>query len=135
METARDISKAIENFEDFLSIYFDEEYDKRLFTKWEHVIYEILLYFEDGRVGGYSSYYCKETWNDWTLENDADLNIFDLLFEIDIQNGADKSKIFHSLCRNGAFEAIKVNMTQKLILNYFIYSYKVSSYDDLIDYI
>ena len=59
-------------------------------------------------VGGWSSHYCSETWNSETLENEADLEIFDILFKIDIQNGANASKIVHSLCQFGAFEAVKV---------------------------
>ena len=52
--------------------------------------------------------YCKKTWNDSTLENDADLEIFDLLLKIDIQNGVDSYKIVRNLCFYGAFEAVKV---------------------------
>ena len=64
--------------------------------------------FQNGTVGGWSSLYCKVTWNDETLENDADLKIFDLLLKIDIKNGADTSNIVDSLCFYGAFEAVKV---------------------------
>ena len=92
----------------FLSNYFGASYDEEVSEKWEGVITERRLYFEDGCVGGYSSYYCKFTWNDETLENDADLEIFDLLLKIDIKNGADTSKIVWSLCFYGAFEAVKV---------------------------
>ena len=73
-----------------------------------HIIREIDLYFEDVDVGGWSSYYCSKTWNDETLENDADLEIFDLLLKIDIKNGADHSKIVWNLYFHGAFEAVKV---------------------------
>ena len=66
------------------------------------------MYFKDGYYGGWSLSYCRKTWNDSTLENEADLEIFDLLLEIDIINGADLSKIVESLCKNGAFEAVKV---------------------------
>ena len=97
-----------EKFEDFLSNYFGASYDEEVSEKWEKVTREIELYFKDGYVGGYSNWYCKETWNDSTLENDADLEIFDLLLKIDIQNGADTSKIVRSLCQYGAFEAVKV---------------------------
>ena len=97
-----------ENFESFLSNYYGASYDEELSEKWEAVIIEIRLYFEDGNVGGWSSFYCAVTWNDSTLENEADFEIFDLLFEIDTKNGADTSKIVRSLCRNGAFEAVKV---------------------------
>ena len=91
-----------------MSDYFGDRYDGRLNEQFEAVIIEIEIYFKDGQIGGWSSYYCKETWNDSTLENEADLEIFDLLLKIDIQNGADTSKIVRSLCRNGAFEAVKV---------------------------
>ena len=97
-----------EKFESFLSNYFGASYDKRVSEKWKDVIRKLRLYFEEGLVGGWSSYYCSKTWNDSTLENDADLKIFDLLFKIDIKNGADASKIVHSLCGYGAFEAVKV---------------------------
>ncbi len=94
----------------FLSNYFGASYDEEVSEKWEAVIIEIRLYFEDVNVGGWSSYYCKMTWNDSTLENDADLEIFDLLFKIDIENGADTSKIVWNLCGYGAFEAVKVGI-------------------------
>ena len=97
-----------EKFESFLSNYFGASYDEKVSEKWEAVIDEIEMYFKDGNVGGWSSYYCLKTWNDETLENDADFEIFDLLLKIDIKNGADPSKIVHSLCFDGAFEAVKV---------------------------
>ena len=98
----------VEGLITFLSTNFEDNYDERLLGNFEDIIVEIKLYFEDGKVGGWSSFYCKMTWNDKTLENDADLEIFDLLFKIDIRNGADTSKILHSLCLDGAFEAVKV---------------------------
>ena len=100
-----------EKFRGFLSNYFGASYDEEVSEKWEAVIFEIELYFEDGKVGGYSSWYCKLTWNDETLENDADLEIFDLLLKIDSQNEADSSKIVLWLCGVGAFEAVKVGKT------------------------
>ena len=101
-----EISKLEENFESFLSNYFGACYDEEVSEKWKIVIWEIELYFKKGAFGGWSSYYCFKTWNDPTLENEADLEIFDLLFKIDIQNGADASKIVRSLCHFGAFEAV-----------------------------
>ena len=103
-----EITKFNEKFEDFVLIYFCENYDRTLFEKWEAVINEIEIYFKDGLVGGYSSGYCYATWNDETMENEADLKVFDLLFEIDVQNGADPTKIAWNLCLVGAFEAVKV---------------------------
>ena len=97
-----------ENFENFLSTYFGASYDEEVSEKWATVIFEQRLYFEDLHYGGWSSYYCSVTWNDSTLENEADLEIFDLLLKIDIQNGADISKIVYYLCFYCAFEAIKV---------------------------
>ena len=97
-----------EKFESFLSNYFGASYDEKVSEKWSDIIEEIRLYFEEGCVGGWSSYYCKETWNDSTLENDADLEIFDLLLKIDINNVADASKIVLWVCNYGAFEAVKV---------------------------
>ena len=97
-----------DKFGSFLSNYFGADYDEKVSGKWKAVIYEIETYFDDGKVGGWSSFYCKMNWNDETLENDADLEIFDLLFKIDIQNEADLSKIVDSLCLHGAYEAVKV---------------------------
>ena len=107
-----EISKLEENFQSFLSNYFGASYDGEVSEKWGDIILEINKYFKDGYFGGWSSYYCKKTWNDEILENEADLEIFDLLFKIDIKNGADLSKIVHSLCKNGAFEAVKVRQSQ-----------------------
>ena len=106
--TVPDISQLEENFESFLSNYFGATYYEEVSENWGSVISEIRLYFDDGKVGGYSSWYCKNTWIDSTLENDANLEIFDLLLKIDTQNGADTSKIFECLCYYGAFEAVKV---------------------------
>ena len=97
-----------EKFESFLSNYFGAGYDKEVYGKWGSIIFEIKLYLKQGWVRGWSSYYCQKTWNDSTLENEADLEIFDLLYKIDIKNGADSSKIIESLCCDGAFEAVKV---------------------------
>ena len=97
-----------EKFESFLSNYFGASYDKEVSEKWGDIIRVIEMDFKDGDVRGWSSYYCKVTWNDSTLENDADLEIFDLLYKIDTKNGADASKIVWNLCLNGAFEAVKV---------------------------
>ena len=98
------------NFLRFLSNYFGVGYDEGFSEKFE-VFMEIENYFEDGRVGGWSSYYCKATWNELTLVNEADLEIFDLLLKIDTQNAADTSRIVQSLCQNGAFEAVKVEIS------------------------
>ena len=100
----------VEGLITFLSTNFEDDYDERLPRNFVGIIFEIETYFKDGRVGGWSSYYCKMTRNDLTLENDANLEIFDLLFKIDTKNGADPSKIVESLkvCGNGAFEAVKV---------------------------
>ena len=97
-----------ENFESFLSNYFGATYDQEVSVKWKIVISEIELYFKEGDVGGWSSLYCRVTWNDETLENEADLEIFEILFKIDIKNGADTSKIVQGLCAYGAFQAVKV---------------------------
>ena len=91
-----------------MSDYFGDHFDGRLSIELEDVIFEIERYFKDGKVGGWSSYYCKVTWNNSTLENDADLEIFDLLLKIDIQKGADPTKIVQCLCTVSAFEAVKV---------------------------
>ena len=100
-----------EKFRGFLSNYFGASYDEEVSEKWKAVIYEIETYFDDRKSDGWSSLYCSKTWNDDTLENEADLEIFDLLFKIDIKNGANLSKIVMSLCLDGAFEAVKVGKT------------------------
>ena len=94
-----------------ISIHFGKNDDGRLLVKLGGAMFEIELYLEDGHFGGWSSYYCSKTWNEETLENEADLEIFDLLLKIDTQNGADPSKIVLSLCLFGAFEAVKVRKT------------------------
>ena len=106
--TVHEISNLTEKFESFLSNYFCANYDEQDSEKWTDVLNEIKIYFKDGYIAGWSSFYCKKTWNDSTLENDADLEIFDLLLKIDVKNGADQSKIVNSLCKGGAFEAVKV---------------------------
>ena len=99
----------IEGLKTFLSTYFEDDYDVRLLGNFVGIIVKIPLYFKNGSIGGWSSGYCKVTWNDSTLENEADLEIFDLLFKIDIKNGADTSKIVQNLFNVGAaFEAVKV---------------------------
>ena len=103
-----EITKFKEKFRDFIFIYFGKNGDAGLFEKFEALIFETELYFKVGEEGGWSGYYCAKTWNDEALENEADLQIFDLLFEIDNKNGADSSIIFEVVCHFGAFEAIKV---------------------------
>ena len=99
----------VEGLITFLSTNYEVDHDQRLPRHLVDItIIEIDTYFKDGRVGGWSSFYCKKTWNDSTLENDANLEIFDLLLKMDIKNGADTSKIVDSLCLTGAFEAVKV---------------------------
>ena len=95
-----------------MSTFFGEDYDEKLDEQWKAIIAEIDMYFKDGEVGGWSSGYCMKTWKDETLQNEADLEIFDLLLKIDVQNGADTSKIVRSLCYNGAFAAVKVRFRQ-----------------------
>ena len=125
-----EMTKFKEKFGDYLFNHFGENYDGRLpkmetFKKCAAIIIiEIERYFKDGKVGGWSSFYCKMTWNDETLENEADLEIFDLLFKIDIKNGADLSKIVLWLGGFGAFDAVKVknSLTHSKIKNIFIIS-------------
>ena len=112
-----------EKFASFLSNYFGADYDEEVSKKWRNIIWEIELYFKKGDVGGWSSFYCKVTWNESTLENDADLEIFDLLLKIDIKNGADISEIVQNLCRNGAFEAVKVRKITYLIMRTVFWSF------------
>ena len=97
-----------EKFASFLSNYFGADYDDKGSEKWKDVFKQIEMYYADETVGGWSSLYCKKTWNDETLKNDVDLEIFDILLKIDIKNGADTFKIVHCLCSYGAFDAVKV---------------------------
>ena len=101
---SRNSEEIVEGFKTFLSTYFEGDYDEKLLDDCPGI------FVDDGHVGGWSSLYCHKTWNDLTLENDADLEIFDLLLNIDIKNGADTSKIVHRLCLVGAFEAVKVRV-------------------------
>ena len=75
---------------------------------------EIETYFKKGEdgiiIGGWSCLYCKETWDDWSLKNNADLEVFEILFKIDTQNGTETSKIFQNLCKYGAYEAVEVTI-------------------------
>ena len=64
------------------------------------------VYFGDKCIGGWSIWYCLKASND--LVNEVDFEIFDLLFEIDIKNGADHSKIVHHLFYYGRIDAVKV---------------------------
>ena len=80
----------------------------------EGMKYESELYFKEGTVGGYSSFYCVATWDEYGLKNEADLALFDLLLEIDVKNGADTTKILNNLCKGGAFGAAKVRANLKI---------------------
>ena len=62
------VPKRTKNFEDikealkmFLSDYFGDHFDGRLSAQLKAVIFEIEIYFKDGWVGGWSSFYCKVT--------------------------------------------------------------------------
>ena len=92
--------------------YFGDHGDEEVSEQLKAVIFEIELYFQNRKIGGWSSNYCKLTWNNETLENEADLEIFDRFLKIDIKNGADFSKIVRNLCFVGAFEAVKVRFRQ-----------------------
>ena len=91
-----------------MAINFGQIYDENFFKIWEAILIETKLYLKRDWIGGWSSFYCKAAWNDSTLENDVNLDIFDLLLEIDKRNGANPSTIVLGLCNCGAFEAIKV---------------------------
>ena len=116
-KNSENLMEIIKGLRTFLPTYIiEDDYNERLLHDFVGLLIEIKLYCEEGNVGGYSSFYCKKTWNDETLENDANLKIFDLLLKIDIENGADASKIVYHLCAVGAFEAVKVRF--RLFIKY-----------------
>ena len=71
------------------------------------------MIFKEGYPGGYSIIYCCAAWDEERLKSEADLAVFDLLFKIDIKNGADRTKILGRLCGFGAFGAVKVRANLK----------------------
>ena len=93
--------------EEYFRGYFGSAFEEDV-EGLEHVKLESIVYFEEGKIGGYSSYYCKAACDEKSLKNDADLAVFDLLYEIDVENGADRTQILSSLCFDGAFGAVKV---------------------------
>ena len=106
---------------DFFLEYFENDFDKKkvgvlesgvgkgTVLPWlKYIQIESEIYFKEGVFGGYSSCYCVGAWNEEKLKNEADLTLFELLFEIDVENGADTTKILHTICLVGAFEAVKV---------------------------
>ena len=83
--------------------------------------YETKLYFDqEDTVGGYSSLYCKKAWDEKRLTCDADLALFELLFQIDVENGAETTRILDNLCLLGAFAAVEVRITIEMHLTYII---------------
>ena len=100
--------------EEFFREYFGSDFDEKKVDVLEDIIYESELYFKEGDVGGFSSYYCQMAWDEKRFKNDADLAVFDLLFETDVDNGADTTKILNSLCLAGAFGAVKVRANSKI---------------------
>ena len=93
--------------EEYFRGYFGSAFEEDV-EGLEKIKLESALYFKEVFFGGYSSYYCMKAWDEKSLKNDADLAVFDLLYEIDLENGADRTKILVSLCRQGAFGAVKV---------------------------
>ena len=102
------IENCKERFNAYLLNYFGDTYIEKDFEMFKNAIKDTVLFFKDDSIGGWSNLYCKRTWNDMTLKNDADLEIFDLLFKIDLMNGAKPSTIIFWLCYYGAFEILKV---------------------------
>ena len=97
--------------EDFFLQYFGSDFDMQKIGVLEGIIYESETYFKESKIGAYSSMYCKMAWNEESLTNDADMLVFDILYRIDVENGADTTKILDSTCFNGAFGAVKVTIT------------------------
>ena len=99
---------------EFFREYFGTAFDEKKVGVLEGIKIEGLMYFKEGKVGGYSSCYCKMAWDKKRLKCDADLSVFDLLLEIDVKNGADTTKILNNLCKGGAFGAAKVRANLKI---------------------
>ena len=99
--------------EEFFVQYFGSSFDRKKAGVLVGIKSEAQLYLKEEWPEGYSSYYCMIAWNEEGLKNDADLELFDLFFEIDVTNGADTTKILHGLCRSGAFGALKVRVKFK----------------------
>ena len=100
--------------QDFFIKYFGSGFETEQVNGLEEIKLESVLYFKEGYAGGYSSFYCSVAWDEERLKNDADLAVYDLLFQIDLENGADTTKILNSLCLNGAFGAVKVGANWKI---------------------
>ena len=92
-----------EHFHGYFGSAFEEDVEGL-----EQIKEESEMYFKEGCTGGHSSYYCKLAWDEKRLKSDADFAVFDLLYEIDLENGADRTKILNGLCLLGAFGAVKV---------------------------
>ena len=104
--------------EDFFLEYFGSSFEKEKVEGLEEIKYESGMYFKEENNGGYSGYYCQKAWNEERLKNDADLAVFDLLFQIDLENGADRTNILDSLCFYGAFGAVKVRANLKIEIQF-----------------
>ena len=94
--------------------YFGSGFEKEKIEGLEEIKLESELYLKENKAGGYSSWYCNMAWDEERLKCDADLALFDLLFQIDLKNGADRTKILSSLCNYGAFGVVKVRANWKI---------------------
>ena len=99
------------HFEKFSNLY--EKIDELQGMRAENDIY-----FNEKGPGGYSSLYCSVAWDDESLQNDADLAIFNLLFEIDLENDAETTIILNNLCIIGAFGAVKVRANWEIEIQF-----------------
>ena len=100
--------------EDYFLEYFGS-FENENIGVLDGIKYESRLYFKFRTPGGYCSLYCNMALDEENLKNDADLSLFDLLLQIDIENGAEPTKILNSICLNGAFGAVKAFMKVRVI--------------------
>ena len=101
---------------DFFKEYFGSDFDEEQAVTLEGIKFEGVIY--SSKVGGYSTFYCQMALAKGRLKNDADLAVFDLLFKIDLENGADSTKILNQLCCFGAFGAVKVRANSKIEIQF-----------------
>ena len=73
--------------------------------------FETKLYFKDSYSGGYSTGYLRFTWKEIDLKCEADSTLFREIFEMDIRNGAEPTKLLLYVCLYGGWSILKVKLT------------------------